>query len=95
MVQMHNPLTFAGAQAALQRAGFASLIARQLVAVRYLVTGAADDALLPLPLVAVGLVGGQNPVVAVAQDVRLAERFEKGHQFDGGDGGYCHLSAMA
>ena len=81
MVQMHDPFALPGTQAALQGARFAGLVARHRVTMGNLVTGTPDHFALADPFHPIGFVGRQDAVIAVAKDMRLAQAFEKGHQF--------------
>jgi hypothetical protein len=81
LVQVDDALALFRFQTARQRTGLAGTVARHAVVVRYVVTGAADHAAPATVLCAVGLVGGDHPVVAVEQDVRFGCQFDEGHQF--------------
>ena len=46
-----------------------------------LVAGTPDHLALADPFDPIGFVGRQDAVIAVAQDMRLVQAFDKGHQF--------------
>jgi hypothetical protein len=45
------------------------------------VAGSANDFLLPLPFGTIPVVGGNDAVVPITQDMRLDKRLEEGNQF--------------
>lgn len=87
---MDHALPLAGFEAAGQRAGFAGLVAGHRVTVGDLEALAADELVPGAAVGPIGGVGGQDAVVAVAQDVRLGQGLKEGDEFGQGLGAVCH-----
>ena len=90
VMQMNDPLALTGVQTELQGARFTRLVAGHGVAVRDLIATPPDNFFPPLPFGAIGLVGSQNAVITVTQDVRLGKIVEKRNEFAGERRSDCH-----